>query len=145
MPNTSIESRYQLDASTGPAFPIKEGQEVLVVDNRGRTLWNLENCLVSKGVIQSVKRSYVYVGRSMDDRFPVRFNRYTLIEARTDGYSARRALFESEESLDREREYNRIWEKVRNYFTGLPGHRRPNAPLSFDKLREIERLIDGGD
>lgn len=139
-----FQNRMECDSSTGPFFPVREGQEVLIVNNRGRTLWDLDNCLVNKGVVQSVKRSYVYVGNSMDDRVPVRYDRYTLIESRKDGYSPSRALFESKEALDKEREYNRMWEKVRAFFTGLPCHRRFNTQLSFENLREIERLIDAG-
>lgn len=137
----SFDSRYLRDASTGPVFPVQEGQEVLVVDNRGRTLWDLDKCLVSKGVVLSVKRTYVYVGTSLTDKFPTRYDKYTLIEARKDGYSSSRALFESEASFERERDYDETWEKILFYFKD--GYRQcRGTPISYEKLKEIERLID---
>lgn len=71
----------------------------------------------------------------------MRFDKFTLIEARTDGYSPSKALFESEEAFQKAKDYDETWDRVLEYFKDGRRASSKKAPISYETLKEIERLI----
>lgn len=113
------------------------GQRVIVASFDGRVVWALGKTRISEEEITAVKRKYIYVGKG---RNQTAFDKDTLIEHRTDGYSPDKCLFPSMDALNAATEYVQLAEMlferlklVRSLdgnLPSLPALRRAEAELT---------------